>query len=105
LVRTGESLKKAVDQIQQWSQKLSAAPCNRPGLETRNMAQVGQCIAEAALWRANSVGAHFREDFPFYKGLEWKTHSRCQQDVSHESVVRIRKKSKKHLSALNQIEA
>jgi len=105
LVRTGESLKKAVDQIQQWSQKLSAAPCNRPGLETRNMAQVGQCIAEAALWRANSVGAHFREDFPFYKGLEWKTHSRCQQGVSNRSVVRIRKKSKKHLSALNQIEA
>ncbi|MCA9498617.1 MAG: L-aspartate oxidase [Nitrospirales bacterium] len=81
LVRTGISLKKAVDQIQQWSQKLSAAPWNRPGLETRNMVLVGQCITEAALWRANSVGAHFREDFPFYKGLAWKVHSRCQQKV------------------------
>lgn len=81
LVRTGNSLKKAVDQIQQWSQKLSAAPWNRPGLETRNMVLVGQCITEAALWRANSVGAHFREDFPFYKGLAWKVHSRCQPEI------------------------
>jgi L-aspartate oxidase len=95
LVRTGDSLQKAVDQIQQWSQKLSAAPFNRPGLETRNMAQVGQCIAEAALWRANSVGAHYREDFPFYKGLKWKLHSRCQQEVKAKSGASIAKKTRK----------
>ena len=95
LMRTGETLKKAVDQIQQWSQKLSAAPFNRPGLETRNMVQVGQCIAEAALWRTNSVGAHYREDFPFYKGLNWKIHSRCQQEIPDKSAAGIRKKTKK----------
>jgi L-aspartate oxidase len=95
LVRTGDSLQKAVDQIQQWSQKLSAAPFNRPGLETRNMVQVGQCIAEAALWRANSVGAHYREDFPFYKGLKWKLHSRCQQEVKAKSGASIPKKTRK----------
>jgi L-aspartate oxidase len=95
LVRTGDSLQKAVDQIQQWSQKLSAAPFNRPGLETRNMVQVGQCIAEAALWRANSVGAHYRDDFPFYKGLKWKIHSRCQQEVATKSAAGITKKTRK----------
>ena len=91
LVRTGNSLKKTVDQIQQWSQKLSAAPWNRPGLETRNMVLVGQCIAESALWRANSVGAHFREDFPFYKGLAWKRHSQ----IPAESAASIKKKTRK----------
>jgi L-aspartate oxidase len=95
LVRTGNSLKKAVDQIQQWSQKLSAAPWNRPGLETRNMVLVGQCIAEAALWRANSVGAHFREDFPFYKGLAWKIHSQCRQEIPAKPTEGTPKKTRK----------
>jgi L-aspartate oxidase len=95
LVRTGDSLRKAVDQIQQWSHKLAAAPFNRPGLETRNMAQVGQCIADAALWRANSVGAHFREDFPFYKGLGWKIHSRCQQEPQTKSAGGIPENARK----------
>ena len=95
LVRTGDSLQKAVDQIEQWSHKLSAAPFNRPGLETRNMVQVGQCIAESALWRANSVGAHYREDFPFCTGLKWKLHSRCQQQVAAKSPAGIPKKTRK----------
>ena len=95
LVRTGDSLKKAVDQIQLWSQKLSAAPWNRPGLETRNMVLVGQRIAESALWRANSVGAHFREDFPSYKGLAWKIHSQCQREIPAKSTEGSPKKTRK----------
>jgi L-aspartate oxidase len=94
LVRTGDSLKKAVDQIQQWSQKLATAPFDRPGLETRNMVQVGQCIVQSALWRTNSVGAHYREDFSLSKGSEWKTHSRCQLDVPAKSATVKPKKSK-----------
>jgi L-aspartate oxidase len=79
IIRTADSLQKALEQIQQWSRKLQAAPFNRAGLETRNMVQIGQCITEAALWRTNSVGAHYREDIPFSKGLKWKVHSHCQQ--------------------------
>jgi len=78
LIRTKDSLKKALEQLQQWSRKLHVPPINRTGLETQNMVQVGLCVTEAALWRTNSVGAHFREDIPFFKGLEWKAHSRCQ---------------------------
>ncbi|MBA3611972.1 MAG: L-aspartate oxidase [Nitrospirales bacterium] len=95
LVRTGNSLKKTVDQVQQWSQKLSAAPWSRPGLETRNMVLVGQCITEAALWRANSVGAHFREDFPFHKGLAWKAHSRGQQEIDAKPTAVTPKNTRK----------
>ena len=79
LIRTEDSLKKALEQLQQWSRKLHVPPFNRTGLETQNMVQVGLCVTEAALWRTNSVGAHFREDIPFFKGLEWKAHSRCQR--------------------------
>jgi L-aspartate oxidase len=79
LIRTAESLRKAFDQLQQWSRKLQMPPFNRTGLETQNMVQVGLCVTEAALWRTNSVGAHYREDIPFFKGLKWKVHSQCQQ--------------------------
>jgi len=79
IIRSADSLQKALEQIQQWSRKLQAPPFNRTGLETRNMVEVGQCITEAALWRTNSVGAHYREDIPFSKGLRWKIHSQCQQ--------------------------
>ena len=80
LVRTGESLQKAREQLRQWAQKLSShTPQNRAGLETRNMVHVGQAIVDAALWRTNSVGAHFREDFPGNNGSGWKAHSQFQR--------------------------
>ena len=47
----------------------------RADLEAKNMVQVAYCVAEAALWRENSVGAHFRSDFPEAKRLGWKQHS------------------------------
>ncbi len=79
LIRTEDSLQKALEQLQQWLRKLKVPPFNRTGLEAQNMVQVGLCVTEAALWRTNSVGAHYRKDIPYYKGLKWKTHSRCQQ--------------------------
>ncbi len=78
LIRTKESLQPALQQLQQWIQKLKRPPFTRPGLEVKNMLQVGHCITEAALWRTNSVGAHYREDIPFSKGLDWKAHSHNQ---------------------------
>jgi len=87
LVRTGDSLKKAKEQLEGWAYKLSVPPLTRSALETRNMIQVGQCVAEAAEWRKNSVGAHFREDFPFYKGTKWKLRSRCQVEAPLSSMA------------------
>jgi L-aspartate oxidase len=37
---------------------------------------VAQCVAEAALWRENSIGAHYRSDFPQAKRPGWQQHSR-----------------------------
>jgi L-aspartate oxidase len=93
LIRTADSLQKALDQLQLWSRKLQAPPFNRTGLETQNMVQVGLSVTEAALWRTNSVGAHYREDIPYSKGLKWKIHSKCQQtDVAPASSPHSKKR-------------
>jgi L-aspartate oxidase len=36
---------------------------------------VGRCVADAALWRENSIGAHYRSDVPRGKVPGWKEHS------------------------------
>ncbi|MCA9470637.1 MAG: L-aspartate oxidase [Nitrospirales bacterium] len=79
LIRHGDVLRQAVRQLKQWEQTLEQSPLTRTNMETRNLITVGRCTTEAALWRKNSVGAHFRSDFPIYKGLNWKVHSRSHR--------------------------
>jgi len=45
----------------------------------KNMVQVARCIAEAALWRTNSVGAHSRADYPKTTRPGWTQHSRVHR--------------------------
>ena len=94
LIRTEDSLQKALEQLQQWSRKLQMPPFNRTGLETQNMIQIGLCVTEAAIWRTNSVGAHYREDIPFFKGLKWKAHSQCQHSSFSNPVSHTKKSNK-----------
>lgn len=75
VIRSGESLIRACAQLSRWSQLVSQPFGDRAALEVRNMVQVAQCIAEAALWRENSVGAHYRSDFPQTKRAGWQQHS------------------------------
>lgn len=82
LVRTGDSLVGALAQLSRWEHLVDGPLRTRSDLEVKNMVQVGRCIAEAALWRENSLGAHFRTDFPDRKGFAWKTHSRIQRTAS-----------------------
>jgi L-aspartate oxidase len=76
LVRTGESLASAAAQLGRWDRALSRSFKSRGELEAKNLVQVARCVAEAALWRENSVGAHYRADFPDAKRLGWMQHSR-----------------------------
>jgi L-aspartate oxidase len=76
IIRSGESLIRACAQLSRWAQVVSRPFSNRPALEVKNMVQVAQCVAEAALWRENSVGAHYRSDFPEAKRTGWQQHSR-----------------------------
>jgi L-aspartate oxidase len=62
LVRTGESLASAVAQLGRWDRLVDRPFASRGDLEVKNLVQVARCIAEAALWRENSIGAHYRAD-------------------------------------------
>ena len=72
VIRSGESLIRACAQLSRWAQLITQPFENRAALEVKNMVQVAQCVAEAALWRENSVGAHYRSDFPETKRVGWQ---------------------------------
>jgi len=76
VIRSGESLIRACAQLSRWAQLVAQPFSHRAPLEVKNMVQLAQCIAEAALWRENSVGAHYRSDFPQAKRPGWQQHSR-----------------------------
>jgi L-aspartate oxidase len=80
LVRTAESLIGAAAHLVRWERTVAPAFGTRRELEVKNMVQVARCIAEAALWREHSVGAHYRADFPDANRPGWKQHSRLQRD-------------------------
>ncbi len=75
LVRSGDSLISASAQLVRWMRLLTKPFSSRAALEVKNMVQVARCITDAALWRENSVGAHYRADFPEAKRPGWKQHS------------------------------
>lgn len=65
MVRSGEGLKKAASLLSSWQEKMD--------IEMSNMLLVGRLMAEAALIREESRGAHFRSDFP-EPSSRWKRH-------------------------------
>ena len=87
LIRSRESLVRATAQLARWERMVSRSFSGRADLEVKNMVQVARCVAEAALWRENSVGAHYRSDFPGTRRPGWKAHSRlCLTDRVTERV-------------------
>ncbi|MDQ6734135.1 MAG: FAD-binding protein, partial [Nitrospirota bacterium] len=86
LIRTADSLVRAIAQLSRWERLVSRPFSMRRDLEVKNMIQVARCIAEAALWRENSVGAHYRADYPKPDGSRWKQHSQWKLIMDFESL-------------------
>ena len=85
VIRSRDSLVRATAQLSRWMGLVCRPFATRADLEAKNMVQVAYCVAEAALWRENSVGAHFRSDFPQSRGAGWKRHSQLSvQDLVME---------------------
>jgi aspartate oxidase len=59
LVRTGEGLREALDEIGALEAEMPQGPS-----QARNMLAVGRLVAQAALARPESRGGHFRADHP-----------------------------------------
>lgn len=86
VVRSGDSLVNALGQLVRWERMVEGPLFRRADLEIKNMIQVARCLTEAALWRENSLGAHFRADFPGRKGDEWRMHSAVQRPPQQTDV-------------------
>jgi len=64
ILRDRTGLGRSIETILRLERGLGLRPVSRPGVEARNMMFVGRLIAESALRRKESRGAHRREDFP-----------------------------------------
>ena len=72
IIRDQKSLIKAADTLAAW-QKSLVPPTDRPSYELNNLVLTGRLVTEAALFREESRGAHFRSDFP--RSLpQWQHH-------------------------------
>lgn len=98
IIRSRESLVRATAQLSRWEHMISKSFAGRADLEVKNMVQVAHCVAEAALWRENSVGAHFRSDIPEAKRPGWKQHS--QLSVKKPAIEQERQKRSGQVVAL-----
>jgi L-aspartate oxidase len=72
IVRDGEGLRAATHQLSAWGAALPE-PTDRPSHELANLLLAGRLMAEAALIREESRGAHYRTDFPESRE-EWRRH-------------------------------
>ncbi len=68
ILRDRDSLKRALREFEQISKA-------NLGTSSRNFVTVATLIAKAALWREESRGGHFRNDFPERDDEHWRVHS------------------------------
>ncbi|MFC1968305.1 L-aspartate oxidase [Chloroflexota bacterium] len=72
IFRSGQALEEAAGILAAWEGALPW-PMDRPSYELSNLVQAGRLMAEAALLREESRGAHFRLDFP-RPSPDWQWH-------------------------------
>jgi L-aspartate oxidase len=82
LIRRAEDLKVAVAELT----RLAEENINQ---RTRNFATLARLMAEAALWREESRGGHYREDFPNRDDQQWQMHSAQQEGQPIQAIDRI----------------
>ena len=73
IIRCEDSLNEAWKKLRGWESILEKSYRTRRELELKNMLTVAGLITDAALLRKNSVGAHYRSDFP-ERGEKWSEH-------------------------------
>jgi succinate dehydrogenase / fumarate reductase flavoprotein subunit/fumarate reductase flavoprotein subunit len=80
IVRHGDKLKRALNEIAALKERLSKTSTSgsrlfnltwQQALDMRNMLAASELIARSALMREDSRGAHYREDFPNTDQANW----------------------------------
>lgn len=67
IIRSGSSIQKGIKKWKEWRWVLASPALSRPAMETRNMLWLSAALMESAFRRKESIGAHFRSDFPARK--------------------------------------
>ncbi|MCL2140384.1 MAG: L-aspartate oxidase [Dehalococcoidia bacterium] len=80
IVRNSSGLEEAAVTLADWQNHL-AAPNDRPSWELLNLISSGRLMAESALIRTESRGAHYREDYTAVK-KSWDKHIVIQKSDS-----------------------
>ena len=75
VVRDGQGVSAALEKLAELADGIGPGDPSRGGLEARNVLFVSRAVAEAALQRTESRGAHFRRDFPERDDSGWRRHS------------------------------
>lgn len=83
LIRRGPDLQSAVDEL------TKLATDENVNQRTRNFAMLARLMAEAALWRQESRGGHYRADYPQRDDAHWRVHSAQQLNHSITSLTDI----------------
>ncbi|MBI3621569.1 MAG: L-aspartate oxidase [Nitrospirae bacterium] len=73
VIRTETSLEQAMAGIDRLQAHAAGTPHDRPGLELRNLLELGALVARSAWQRRGSIGSHYRSDYPT-KGRGWRRH-------------------------------
>ncbi|MBC7320892.1 L-aspartate oxidase [bacterium] len=75
-IRREESgLKVLLEELERMQQEVIDMPVNNfQDVETKNMLLLSRLIAESALERKESRGAHFRVDYPYRDDIYWQKH-------------------------------
>jgi L-aspartate oxidase len=82
LIRRADDLRSAIEE-------LAAMTGEKINERTRNFVTLAKLMAEAALWREESRGGHFREDFPTRDDERWRVHSVQRNDRPISPIERV----------------
>ncbi len=74
IIRNEDSLLEAEEKIERWRYITGKSFLSRREIELKNMIDISALIIRAARLRKNSVGAHFRSDYPGKEG-NWQQHT------------------------------
>ncbi len=75
IIRSDHSVRRAISDCQLCADVLKNPPLSRLALETGNMLWASAALITSALARRESLGAHFREDFPEGESSDVPEHS------------------------------
>jgi len=83
IIRSGKGLEEAANILATWQNYLPQAS-DRPSYEINNLVLCARLMTEAALFRKESRGAHFRTDFP-QTLPKWQQHIVFEKDAAKRS--------------------